>query len=53
MFVDRPDLGQIVGVEAPLSRVVECGKCHKPISVGKNVVMAFCGDCSAELGKKR
>lgn len=37
----------------PTSKLVDCGKCGKPISVGKNVVMAFCGDCSAELGKKK
>lgn len=38
----------------PISNVIECAGCGARISVGKNCVFAYCGDCSAKsTGKKR
>jgi hypothetical protein len=41
-------------VEIPqLVKTVQCGKCGEEIRVGKNVVLAYCRECSAGLGVKR
>jgi hypothetical protein len=36
-----------------LCKLEKCGKCGREISVGKNVVLAYCRECSAGLGVKR
>jgi RNase P subunit RPR2 len=41
-------------VEIPRNvKTMPCGKCGREILVGKNTVLAFCRDCSANLGVKK
>lgn len=41
-------------VEIPqLTKDEPCGKCGRLIRVGKNVLLAYCRECSAGLGVKR
>ena len=41
-------------IEFPqLTKVEKCGKCGREIRVGKNVVVAYCRECSAGLGVKK
>jgi DNA-directed RNA polymerase subunit RPC12/RpoP len=34
-------------------KTLACGKCGREISVSKNTILAYCRDCSANLGVKR
>lgn len=41
-------------VEIPqLTKTEHCDKCGREIRVGKNVVLAYCRECSAGLGVKK
>ena len=41
-------------IEMPLTeKIIACTACGREILVKKSVVMAFCGDCSKDQGKKR
>lgn len=41
-------------IEMPLgAKTLHCGKCGREIVVGKNTVLAYCRDCSANLGEKK
>lgn len=41
-------------IEMPLgAKTIPCDKCGREIVVGRNTVLAFCRECSANLGVKR
>lgn len=36
-----------------LTKTVQCGKCGREITVGKNTILGYCRECSSRLGEKR